>query len=339
MAADRVTKRRERLARYVLASIAGLVLLGVALAWRSHQNGLTLQGRMAEQGGWNPSALTATVGQPLHLRLTSDDVTHGFAVGHTDWPAVDVYPGQVTEISLTFDHPGKYVFYCTRWCGPNHWRMRGTIQVAEAAGTHRAPEVSVQAPLYASLNLDIDSPHPASATPQARPSAATGEAFLEQAMPAYRTKAYLRSHSPAEVWKALRVAQFTQTLNDQQVWDLVAALWQAATSPESLEQGELLYSQNCAACHGVDGGGDGVFANQAANPGDSLGPAPDGHKLKDPTDFTEASTMLGASPALLQGKIVRGGMGTGMPYWGPIFNEDQIWAIVDYLYAFQFDYK
>jgi len=26
--------------------------------------------------------------------------------------------------------------------------------------------------------------------------------------------------------------------------------------------------------------------------------------------------MLGASPALLHGKIVRGGMGTGMPYWG-----------------------
>jgi hypothetical protein len=40
--------------------------------------------------------------------------------------------------------------------------------------------------------------------------------------------------------------------------------------------------------------------------------------------------MLGASPALLQGKIIRGGMGTGMPYWGPIFTEAQTWALVDY---------
>lgn len=26
---------------------------------------------------------------------------------------------------------------------------------------------------------------------------------------------------------------------------------------------------------------------------------------------------------MLQGKILRGGMGTGMPYWGPIFTEEQ----------------
>jgi heme/copper-type cytochrome/quinol oxidase subunit 2 len=156
---------REWLASGILASIAGLILLGVAFAWRSHQDELTLQARMAEQGGWSPSALTATVGQPLHLRLTSDDVTHGFAVGQMDWPAVDIYPGVMTDVTLTFDHPGKYVFYCTRWCGPNHWRMRGTIQVSGAAKAPIEPTLTAQTPLYASLNLDIDAPHPASISP------------------------------------------------------------------------------------------------------------------------------------------------------------------------------
>jgi mono/diheme cytochrome c family protein len=46
--------------------------------------------------------------------------------------------------------------------------------------------------------------------------------------------------------------------------------------------------------------------------------------------------MLSASPAHLQGKILRGGMGTGMPYWGPIFTDDQTWALVSYLWTFQF---
>ena len=119
----------------------------------------------------------------------------------------------------------------------------------------------------------------------------------------------------------------------------MAALWQASASPKSLEQGAALYSQNCAACHGEDGAGDGVFANRTASQGDTQDSADMGHDLKVPADFTDAGTMLGASPALLQGKILRGGMGSGMPYWGPIFNEDQIWAIVDYLYAFQFDDK
>ncbi len=61
-----------------------------------------------------------------------------------------------------------------------------------------------------------------------------------------------------------------------------------------------------------------------------------GHTTTGPADFTDPNRMLGASPALLEGKIIRGGMGTGMPYWGPIFTDDQIWAIVAYLYTFQF---
>lgn len=54
-----------------------------------------------------------------------------------------------------------------------------------------------------------------------------------------------------------------------------------------------------------------------------------------PADFTDPVAMLSANSAHLQGKIMRGGMGTGMPYWGPIFTEDQTWALVAYLRTFQ----
>ena len=53
-------------------------------------------------------------------------------------------------------------------------------------------------------------------------------------------------------------------------------------------------------------------------------------------DFSDPGQMYGASPALLQGKIIRGGMGTGMPSWGQIFSEDQTWALTDYLWTFSF---
>jgi hypothetical protein len=66
-------------------------------------------------------------------------------------------PGQVTETTLTFDRPGTHTYYCTRWCGPNHWRMRGTIEVvdeeAEATAVALAP-----APFYISLGIDMTLP-------------------------------------------------------------------------------------------------------------------------------------------------------------------------------------
>ena len=335
MAADRMTTKSEYLALAILFVVVGLITVGVLIAWRAHQEGLTLHARMAEQGGWEPAAITARVGEPLHLRLTSDDVTHSFAVGQMDLQPVDVYPGEVTEVTLTFSRPGKYTYYCTRWCGPNHWRMRGTIEVIGADGSMSGPEPET-APLYVDLNLDIDTPHPAAVTPQAKPSISEGQVFLDQLPESYRSLSYLRSQSPVEVWQALRQEPFAEGLDDRQVWDLLAALWGSHTSQEQLKLGAELYSRNCAACHGRNGTGDGVFANQMGAMAEAT---ISGHELKTPTDFSDPVSMLGASPALLQGKIVRGGMGTGMPYWGPIFTEDQIWAIVNYLYTFQFESK
>jgi mono/diheme cytochrome c family protein len=61
--------------------------------------------------------------------------------------------------------------------------------------------------------------------------------------------------------------------------------------------------------------------------------------MQKPADFTNPSRMLGASPALLQGKILRGGMGAGMPMWGSIFTQEQIWDLIAYVYSFQFEYE
>ncbi len=87
---------------------------------------------------------------------------------------------------------------------------------------------------------------------------------------------------------------------------------------------------------GTVGGGAGSGEAAAVRPTLPATAAEHAHS-KEPADFTDPESMLGASPALLQGKILRGGMGTGMPYWGPIFTEDQLWALVSYLWSFQFE--
>ena len=56
-----------------------------------------------------------------------------------------------------------------------------------------------------------------------------------------------------------------------------------------------------------------------------------------PADFTDPGQMLSASDAVLQGKILRGGMGTGMPEFGSLYTDDEMWAMAAYVRTFMFD--
>jgi len=323
-------KRSELTSRIlIIAAIVGAV--GVPLfLWIKTP---LIHARVAEDGGWDPDILQANVGEPLHLKLTSDDVVHGFAVGQMDMQSVDVLPGKVTDITLIFDKSGIYTFFCTRWCGLNHWRMRGTIEVS---GSSSDPETA-SIPLYVTLGLDLDAPHDAPAVPNARPSAINGQQFAADLL-VDRSVDYYRAKSPYQVFDDLS----STSLTDPQRWDVVASIWESNTTAERLANGQKLYSQNCAACHGENGAGDGVFADDLAAAGESsmqTMTGADDRMMQTPVDFTNPERMLGASPALLQGKILRGGMGTGMPMWGSIFTEEQIWDLIAYIYSFQFEYQ
>ncbi len=323
-------KRLELLSRLFIVS--GILLaVGVPLyVWR---NTPLIHARMAESGGWTPDVIHAEAGKPLHLKLTSDDVVHGFAVGQMDMQSVDILPGKVTDITLIFDKPGTYTFYCTRWCGLNHWRMRGTIEVSGSPSDPQPASV----PLYVSLRLDLDAPHDAPSLPMGKPSAVNGQQLAAQLpLTAYQSPDYYRSHSPYQAFTDLG----TTSLTEAQRWDVVAYLWQSNTTPASLENGKQLYAQNCATCHGENGAGDGVFADDFLPSPFGRGDGGEVHAMmQTPVNFTDPRRMLGASPALLHGKILRGGMGTGMPMWGSIFTEEQLWDLVAYLYSFQFEYQ
>ncbi len=324
-------KRAEIMSRSLIMVLL-LAAVGMPL-WIWSRTPL-IHAHMAEDGGWTPDTLQAKVGEPLHLQLTSDDVMHGFAVGQMDMQSVDVEPGKVTDVSLTFEQPGTYTFYCTHWCGINHWRMRGTIEVS---GGKPAEEI-VKPPLYVTLGVDLDAPHEAPILPGSRPTAGQ-KVDGNLSIPQFTSVDLYRSHSPYEMWRTLRADASLSGMDNRQIWNLVALIWKSNASPEGIAEGKRLYAQNCAACHGEAGGGNGVFADRLAATGEgacqSMNEAPAMGRQR-PADLSDPKRMLGASPALLQGKILRGGMGTGMPAWGMIFTERQTWDIVSYLYSFQF---
>jgi plastocyanin len=309
---------------FAVPAAAVLLFAGLALAAQpAPPRSIDMHARIAEQGGWSPANLTVQAGEKVRFQITSDDVTHGFAIGRMNMRPVRVMAGATSQVNVVFDTPGKYTFYCTEWCSVAHWRMRGVIEVL---GTNQRAEAQAAAPDYVRLGIDIDAPHPASAAPAQRPSATRG-AQWQSAVPAQmRSREYTLSHSPAQAWQEMRALPAFANANDQDVWDGVAWLWLQNASPQASSVGASLYAGNCASCHGTTGKGDGPTA----------GAQPSDHTTM-PTDFTDARNMLGASTALLDGKVIRGGMGTGMPYWGPIFTGEQRRAVIDYLWQFHFD--
>lgn len=333
----------------VAAGATGVLAVGPAIGFGDRQVH-ELHARMPENGGWSLESITAELGQPIRLRMTSDDVLHSFAIGQSDIAPVDLVPGKWEETTLVFDRPGRYTFYCTRWCGRNHWRMRGTILVTggDTEAVNKAEET--EKPLYLELDLNLDAPHLAENIPQKKPSPERGEA-LESRLPAYALDrdTYLK-YSPEAVWQRLRAEPTLADLDDATIWDAVAWIWERQTSPEKLAKAAELYATNCAACHGETGKGDGVMVeglprfdpsqihtedHPAKNETPKAGQMAESEMgLSAPGDFTDPHLLLGASPALLEGKILRGGMGTGMPYWGPVFTEEEIDSLIAYLYQF-----
>jgi mono/diheme cytochrome c family protein len=290
---------------------------------------IAITARTPEEGGFSPDHLELQAGQPVRLRISSPDVVHGLTIPGLGVSVDEIYPGKVVEVDLTPEKPGRYAFACTRWCGVDHWRMRGVIEVVGATG--EAPPTE-QPPLYQQLGIDLDAMPPSPrALPATRPSASTG-AKLGVALPdGLVDPAARRTVSPAAAFQTLRNDQANRTLSDDDVWNLVAWAWLKDVKPEARARAETLYARDCAACHGQDGKGGGPAGKEL--PGMQK---MDSSRPKGPADFTDAGMMLAASDVLLQGKLLRGGMGTGMPEFGSLYSDEEQWAMIAYLRTFLF---
>jgi mono/diheme cytochrome c family protein/uncharacterized cupredoxin-like copper-binding protein len=301
-------------------------------AWRTASAGIKIVeivARAPEQGGFSPDRLTLKAGEPVRLRLSSPDVVHGLIIPGLGVHVDEIYPGKVVEVDVTPDKPGRYAFACTRWCGVDHWRMRGVIEV-----TGDAPQVAAttEPPLFQQLGIDLDAMrHAAQITPGARPSISAGAALNTKLPQDLTDPAKRRTLAPADAFRNLRGDSANAALSDADVWNLVAWAWLKDTPPAALGRAETLYARDCAACHGPDGKGGGPAGVHL--PGMAkMDPA----MPKGPRDFTDAGTLLAASDVLLQGKLLRGGMGTGMPEFGSLYSDEEQWAMIAYLRTFLF---
>lgn len=330
-----VTKNLRRTERLVLTLVLS-VLIGLPAVTLGYEYVLRpllephrvidIRAAVPEAGGFHPDAIRVASGETVTLRFRSVDVTHGVAIGPglgIDLGHVD--PGQVKEVTLTFEEAGTYTFYCNSWCSDNHWRMRGVVEVVDPANPDAlpAPHIDPVIEALAAEGVDIDRTHtPADeethdGVPGVRPYAGRGEQVIESlTVPGdLRSAAWRRSHTPEQTLVLLEIANPHAAKAD--LVDAIAYLWLLDVDPAQIEQAAELYNKNCAACHGETGDGNGPAAATSA---------------EKPAAFSDWAYMSEMRSDVLYAKTRRGGMGTGMPNFGTIFTPDETWSLVDYLW-------
>jgi mono/diheme cytochrome c family protein len=95
---------------------------------------------------------------------------------------------------------------------------------------------------------------------------------------------------------------------------------------EFLNTGRGIYNSRCAACHGVEGRGDGPVTDHGLRTGMASPVVP-------ASDFTSPE-FISNSPVMLYWRIKEGVPGTSMPKWGGTLSEDAIWYLVGYIKSF-----
>lgn len=83
---------------------------------------------LAQAFTYTPSKMSVPKGSTVHFKVTSTDVVHGFEIPATNVNMM-ITPGYVSEISYTFDKPGKYLILCNEYCGAGHQVMAVTLEV------------------------------------------------------------------------------------------------------------------------------------------------------------------------------------------------------------------
>jgi len=94
-----------------------------------------------------------------------------------------------------------------------------------------------------------------------------------------------------------------------------------ARTRDTVQQGHIVYEQNCAACHGATGFGDGLQSR-------SLSPRPANLALL-------AQMPMGQWDSFMYWTVSEGGaqFGTAMPAFKGTLSKDDRWAVVAYIQA------
>jgi mono/diheme cytochrome c family protein len=111
----------------------------------------------------------------------------------------------------------------------------------------------------------------------------------------------------------------SNTISEENRWHLVAAVYSLGTPAESIEAGQAIYEENCLACHGDTGAGDGADAAGSET---------------EPTDLTNVRYWFNRSNETVFTALEN----SGIPDHDYTLSDEERWNVVDYARTFSYAY-
>ncbi len=109
-----------RFSRWAQAGLVAVALLGRAPVARSQEpRVITIA---AKRFAFSPSEVRLKKGEPVTIRISSADVTHGMYMKALGIDA-EIEPGKTTEVTFTPGVTGRFTAICDHFCGAGHGNM------------------------------------------------------------------------------------------------------------------------------------------------------------------------------------------------------------------------
>jgi cytochrome c oxidase subunit 2 len=84
----------------------------------------------AKRFQFTPSEITLKKGEPVILRLTSNDRVHGF-MSRPFKIDTDIPPDKPTDVAITPETAGNFTIICDHYCGTGHSNMKMEVTVVQ----------------------------------------------------------------------------------------------------------------------------------------------------------------------------------------------------------------
>lgn len=94
----------------------------------SYRRGWIFDAGQDEKLNGKNQVLRFPLGAQVTFFVTSEDITHGFIIEEHN-ANLELVPGQVGRVQLTFDKPGTFHIQCHEYCGSGHQTMWAQIVV------------------------------------------------------------------------------------------------------------------------------------------------------------------------------------------------------------------